>query len=482
MARKTRSVRHLLSRQGRYYARVAVPERLRAVVGKRELLAPLGADRGDALARLPGAVAGFYSTLADAKRGVPPARPAVSIPHAAHDLYARELRLDDVARYAPALPPDPDFDTSGTVRPARFNELFADAYLHALRKVAGGIVSEDEIKEGFVEATIGSAIDDASEGKERPARGSKAYLDLAKALATARIESIERSRERDKGDFKGQPQVAMLRESPPSPELETAPVSIEGLLGTYLAGLARSGRGVEAGKRWAPVFRSLGAHLGHDDARKISKADLRAWLEKLRETLAEKTLRDVYLGAVKAVLTHAADHDLIASNPTVGVKIKLAKPVCSRERGFTTPEAAAVLRASRDYTPKPSDNPQTREGAELVAAKRWAPLLCAHSGARIAEVTQLRKEDIRADRRHPWRMRITPDAGSVKTRQYRDVPLHAQVIEEGFLAFVEAVISRAALLQGQPYPQRNNAPVESCLRAHLTMASSIEPSSRRCAA
>ncbi|WP_182912781.1 site-specific integrase [Paracoccus onubensis] len=34
-------------------------------------------------------------------------------------------------------------------------------------------------------------------------------------------------------------------------------------------------------------------------------------------------------------------------------------------------------------------------------------------------------------------MRITPDAGTVKAGHYRDVPLHQQVIAEGFIQFVE---------------------------------------------
>lgn len=35
-------------------------------------------------------------------------------------------------------------------------------------------------------------------------------------------------------------------------------------------------------------------------------------------------------------------------------------------------------------------------------------------------------------------IRITPEAGSVKTGEFRYVPLHRQVIDEGFLTFVEA--------------------------------------------
>ena len=73
---------------------------------------------------------------------------------------------------------------------------------------------------------------------------------------------------------------------------------------------------------------------------------------------------------------------------------------------------------------------------QTSAAKKWAPLICAFTGARISEVTQLRKKDIRIEGDIAV-MRITPDAGKVKTRQYRDVPLHDQIIEKGFLEFVE---------------------------------------------
>jgi integrase len=68
----------------------------------------------------------------------------------------------------------------------------------------------------------------------------------------------------------------------------------------------------------------------------------------------------------------------------------------------------SVIRAS--LAPKP----RTAESACTTAAKRWIPWLCAFSGARVAEIAQLRKVDIRLDEtiQHG---RITSDAGSVKT-------------------------------------------------------------------
>ena len=80
-----RSVRHLLCRDGRYFARLAVPIVLREIVGKRELLEPLGPDRTAALASLPAAIARFQEVLVGARQGIPPEPPlpSRSEPHAA---------------------------------------------------------------------------------------------------------------------------------------------------------------------------------------------------------------------------------------------------------------------------------------------------------------------------------------------------------------------------------------------------------------
>jgi integrase len=137
--------------------------------------------------------------------------------------------------------------------------------------------------------------------------------------------------------------------------------------------------------------------------------------------------------------------DAMAGRPTDGelhgpfgnrIKQPVPRRVRSRERGFTDHEALAILQLSLGYHPEDTGNPATRERPTTTAAKRWAPWLCAFTGARIGEITQLRKEDFRKVGDH-YVMRITPDAGSVKTGQYRDVPLHPQLIELGFWDYVQ---------------------------------------------
>ncbi len=108
----------------------------------------------------------------------------------------------------------------------------------------------------------------------------------------------------------------------------------------------------------------------------------------------------------------------------------------NRSQGFSDEEAKAILHAASAYVARPGLNNQMREHKWVTAAKQWTPWLCAYSGARVGEIVQLRKEDI-GERDGVRFMRITPEAGTVKTGQFREVPLHPHVIEQGFLKFVE---------------------------------------------
>lgn len=149
-------------------------------------------------------------------------------------------------------------------------------------------------------------------------------------------------------------------------------------------------------------------------------------------TFAPKTVRDFYLATARAAFGWAVDNLRVAENPFAGVKVRLAKRTSSREKGFLEREAVAILKASRNYAGS------AREHASMTAAKRWTPILAAYSGARIGELVQLRAEDVRRDGAIDF-IRIAPEAGTVKSGLYRDVPLHSHIVESGFLDFVRSV-------------------------------------------
>ncbi|MBS9478996.1 site-specific integrase [Ancylobacter radicis] len=250
------------------------------------------------------------------------------------------------------------------------------------------------------------------------------------------LQSTRQLKRNAQGDYRPDPEESRFPEwvPPSAPEqaaAATPATPIMELFEGYLRELRASGKGNETERRWTPVLRAFIAFVEHDDASRVTKEDVIRWKDERLGVRSPKTVRDTEIAALRAVFGWAVDNAKLAENPAKGVKVRLTERPQSREKGFTNDEASAILKAARDYQKPP------REYAQTAAAKRWAPWLCAYSGARIAEITQLRKEDIRqAD--GIWYMRITPDAGSVKTRQYRDVPLHEHVIAEGFLRFVEA--------------------------------------------
>jgi integrase len=120
----------------------------------------------------------------------------------------------------------------------------------------------------------------------------------------------------------------------------------------------------------------------------------------------------------------------MVTNPARGITVTKAKPIKTRSKGFTDEEAAAVLAHALAYKRAPQEHPKT------FAAKRWVPWLCGYTGARVGEIVQLRKEDVR----HEGQMvviTITPEAGTVKDKDMREVPLHPHLSELGFGSFVE---------------------------------------------
>ncbi|WP_020187113.1 tyrosine-type recombinase/integrase [Methylopila sp. 73B] len=431
MARRA-GLKNFQTLDGRHYTRLAIPAPLRPYLdGKSELRHAHGDSFTVAERNHNAVIARFLDKLdwARAKHAADhaPAKAVMrdrpmSLGEFARGHYASQLQLDAVMRdHLPAF--------------ARIG--IDDTYVSSLREIRAGTASDEQI-----EATIGDIIGAYRQrGHANLAYGSPGYRSAARDLAGVEYEALSRMAERDDGDPEAEPTHRLLTEAEPAAALQPKgdAVSILGLLAGYLKELAKSGGGAEAGKRWTPGFKNFVRFLGHDDARLISKQNVLDWKDELLEELSPKTVRDTNIAALRAVLTWAIDNRKLpegTTNPAAGIKIRVTKKTLDRPKGFTLDEAHAILKAARAYQPAHSDNPATRESEHVTAAKRWTPWLCAFSGARISEMTQLRTQDIMTEDGVTF-MRITPDAGSVKTGKFRDVPLHRQLVELGFLDFVK---------------------------------------------
>jgi integrase len=140
-------------------------------------------------------------------------------------------------------------------------------------------------------------------------------------------------------------------------------------------------------------------HLGGDrDATVVSPRDVSAFADHLRHEvgLSAKTVNGKYLSALGTLYRTGKRKHLLSVNPADGVRVRSEKPCQLRSKGFTEGEAKALLTGARG-----AKNP----------AHRWLPWLAAYTGARIGELSQLRREDFREEYGIAF-VRLSPEAGS----------------------------------------------------------------------
>jgi integrase len=182
--------------------------------------------------------------------------------------------------------------------------------------------------------------------------------------------------------------------------------------------------------RWRGVFLKLTEDFPRHSAAMLTTEEVHEWLRGLigpqRSAL---TVRDVWKVAGHTVFAWAVGQKLITRNPFAGVRVTVPRATRTRDgKWFTPEEIKTILRAAIGIS-----NPK----AKTQAARRWLPWLCAYSGARSGEIAQLRGVDVdKVDGVDA--IRITADAGTVKNRMTRSLPLHEHLLEQGFLEFVKS--------------------------------------------
>lgn len=178
------------------------------------------------------------------------------------------------------------------------------------------------------------------------------------------------------------------------------------------------------------------AHLGHNDARRVTKTDVIAWKDALLDKrLAAKTINGSYLASVRTLYRLAKRNDLIAADPTEDVVVPTRRRAGEGRLPYDDAEVAAILRLS---------------DAETDPSLHWIPWLLALSGARVGEIAQLWANRVTTINGIPV-IRIAPaeDGGTIKNAgSERDVPLHPAIIDRGFLEFVKTRPNGGPLFYG----------------------------------
>jgi integrase len=408
-----------------YYFRRAVPERLRAKVGKTILAISLGTKDGAEARRLyPAVAAAVEQAWADLE--LQPA-PSVSMPEQtlpretimalagefyeefvkAHerDTNVAQFWRDKLMGIQQALP---EREREEGVR--QFGQGWAFMPMQVANYQVGPQASEFLAQRGI-----------------RLAFNSQKEFNLRAASALAQAyRYLER---RAQGDYR------------PDPDKERFPQLVntttwQDLLSSYVA--ERKPK-PSSQKRQQGVLAAFFAFVGHDVPDAVTVENAFAWKEKRVKEVGLGTVRTADLAHTKSFFRWCEENKKTRIDPFAKVRLKKPKksaPTTGKMREYTEDEARKVLEA----TLWPPTKNLNEEG---WAARRWVPWLCAYTGARVNEITQLRFEDIKQERSRDrkqliWVIKITPEAGTVKDHEDREVALHPHLIEQGFLDFVQS--------------------------------------------
>jgi integrase len=190
-------------------------------------------------------------------------------------------------------------------------------------------------------------------------------------------------------------------------------------------------------------LKKFAAFLGHDDARRVTKDDVRRWRDSLMETgLSPKTITDRYLSAVRGALTHGVKEFDLPFNPASGIADGRESVAPNGPKGWAEDEAVQILKATFGGSSKALSAPHKR-------ALFWIPWMLAYTGLRVTEAAQLRGRHLLEEDGVPYLL-ITPADGSTKSGKAWAVGVHTHLIELGFLKFVREIGDGPLFYE--PYP------------------------------
>ena len=176
--------------------------------------------------------------------------------------------------------------------------------------------------------------------------------------------------------------------------------------------------------KYRAVLANFSRITGRKDVREITKADVTDFkVKRLALGRDPKTVEND-IRTADAVLNWGVRNDIVPANPFAGMAPR-PQPILGGSRdGYSDDQAARILTAARKET----------------GWRRWVPWLLCFSGARIADILQLRRQDIRQEA-GVWILNIRADVvRRVKNANaWRLLPIHPAVIQEGFLDYVKGM-------------------------------------------
>lgn len=286
-------------------------------------------------------------------------------------------------------------------------------------------------------------------------------VELDRALRQAAEQQLKRAN----SDYSPDPKADRFPPLSLSPKAAPDGGSIRALFKLWERDHLANGKSARTVGDFRHKVEALIEYLGHDDAQRVTPENIADWCDHLRHEkgLAARTVSQKYLTVIKIVFGVAVEKRKLKENPAKENKVRFVKPQRTRPKGFTENEARAILTAAIADPARLG-----RRSEENKRAIRWGPWVCAFTGARITEAMQLRTDDLLfetvAGVRVPY-LRITPEAGSVKSGNYRIVPVHPQLQAMGLVEMIQSLPSGPIFYNLRPFRGKAADPVERAQNA-----------------
>jgi integrase len=478
-------ISYLLRRGASYYARIKVPTDLIEIIGKKELVKALGTkDENVAKREMWPVVESWNRHFEDlrSRREITADDKAVAV----WQHYEETLEGYDLKQRAMPTPAQQDEELQKLYRRIEVGEITSDDFVGMINAYADyelmlrARTDDANLRTRRLNAlkialTSGDAklIEPAVKGFIAKQRllvdiGSDEYRELCALMTRAEIEGLQRTLERDKGDFTGSPKDPIIKPAVGNVGEAAAPgETIMELFEKY----ARENPNQIKPDTLAQARRDVGLFVEYVGStfpvHRIDKKAVREWkalllqypvkasetkafegmklaqIVKHNETVKKPTISTTtvnrYLSGFSAFCTWLTNHGYLTVNPAADMFLKKSKEKTTKP--FTIDDMNTLFK-SPFFTGCQSDEAPrfwSKPGNVQIRDHRyWVPLIMLYSGARPAEIAQLGIDDVREDHGH-WIMHITTEGGddkSVKTSgSMRVLPIHPELVKLGFVKY-----------------------------------------------
>jgi len=481
---------YLIRRGGAYSARLRVPLDLIEAVGRKELVKALGTNDPAEAKRLVWAVVDGWQRQFDALRN----RAEMTDGDKGELVwshYSGTLERDEVRRAN--TPQQADVDQALERAVERVGREGLD--IHDPLQMLDAVMDADVMKNrrsgsGSVDAHVRQTK--LADLRKHLATGEnalvrheiEAYLkqrnltidavdrgELSRQLIRAEIEALQRTLERDDGNYGGEPADRLIKglsgrvgaakgESIEEVFEVFAAENVSGVAPDRINQMRRdielfsqvAGKGFSVGqidkklvREWKALLIKFPVKATEMLAFKgMELREIVAANEKLKKKVLSDRSVNRYLSSLSALCKWLVNNGYLESNPVTGMS--LAKEHNSTTLPFTTDQLNTLFNSPLFTGCQSADvwSLMAKEGNVLIRDHRyWVPLIMLFSGARPAEIGQLMLADVREEHGR-WIMHITTEGdGDKRTKtkgSMRVVPIHPMLVRLGLIGYHAAQV------------------------------------------